>query len=105
MSVNDLLGRRGAGGDLKSGIDWLLEFKNHYSHIIWLHPQMRPNGHSYWTQSFDLIAQQFPMYQITLEELTLGNQETSCSKIKVANVSFCASPNSDIWFPAGISRI
>ena len=72
MSVNDLLGRRGAGGDLKSGIDWLLEFKNHYSHIIWLHPQMRPNGHSYWTQSFDLIAQQFPMYQITLEELTLG---------------------------------
>ena len=74
MSVNDLMGRRGAGRDLKSGMDWLREFKNHYSHIIWMHPQTCPSGHSYWTQSFDLIAQLFQMYQITLDGLSQGIQ-------------------------------
>ena len=74
MSVNDLMGRRGAGRDLKSGMDWLREFKNHYSHIIWMHPQTRPSGHSYWTQSFDLIAQLFQLYQITLDGLSQGIQ-------------------------------
>ena len=74
MSVNDLLGKNGPGG-MKSGMEWLREFKSRYSHSIWLHPQARPSGRSYWTQSFDLIAQQFHMYQITLEGLSQGIRE------------------------------
>ena len=70
MSVRELMGS--SAKVEKSGMDWLIQFKDHYPHAIWLHPQERPAGSSYWTQSFELVAQQFEMYQITLDGLTEG---------------------------------
>lgn len=70
MSVPELMN---SGGRVKkSGMEWLIQFRNYYPHAIWLHPQERPSGGSYWTQSFELVAQQFEMYQITLDGLKDG---------------------------------
>ena len=70
MSVPELMN---SGGRVKkSGMEWLIQFRNYYPHAIWLHPQERPSGGSYWTQSFELVAQQFEMYQMTLDGLKDG---------------------------------
>lgn len=68
MSMRELVG----GWGRSPGMDWLLRLKDKYDHIIWLHPQQAPVGHSYWTQSFRLIESQFSMYQLTLDGLTRG---------------------------------
>ena len=58
--------------DAKSPMGWLKEFKKQYPHIIWLHPQARPTGGSYWTQTFELLEEQFDMYRLSLDSLTQG---------------------------------
>lgn len=71
MSMRELLGNRSESSS-KSGMDWLLQFKRKFPHIIWLHPQPRAQGKSYWTKSFDLIAEQFDMYPLTVSGLKEG---------------------------------
>lgn len=62
----------GKGATGGSGLEWLLKFKAHYPHIIWLHPQPRPEKHSYWTQTFDILDQHLDMYQMSLDGLSQG---------------------------------
>lgn len=61
-----------ASSSKDSGLKWFLKFRNRYSHIIWLHPQPRPEERSYWTRTFELLEQQFDMYQMSLDGLTQG---------------------------------
>ena len=55
-----------------SGLDHFLKFRKRYSHLIWLHPQPRPQHSSYWTRTFELLDKQFDMYQLSLDGLSQG---------------------------------
>ena len=72
MSMLELTGGGGMSPSKKSGLEWLQLFQKQYPHAIWLHPQERPQGSSYWNQSFNTIARLFPMYQVTVDGLTRG---------------------------------
>lgn len=75
MSVDELLGDgrwRRTQIPEHSGLAAFLRFKRHYPHLIWLHPQPRPRESGYWTQSFEVLAQHFDMYQLSLDGLNSG---------------------------------
>lgn len=57
----------------RSGIDWLLELRQHFPDSIWLNPDLSPWGSS--TQ--DTIARIFPMFPLTLQGLEEALQELS----------------------------
>ena len=82
MSVDALLAKHDwyASGKKESGMDRLLRLKSRYPHIIWLHPQPRPQTGSYWSRSFDLISRQFDMYQLTLDGLAQGMKKLLVNK-------------------------
>ena len=56
----------------KSGMDWLLRFKNKYKNVIWLNPSQPPRWSGYWGQTYDEIARVFPMFELTVEGLEEG---------------------------------
>ena len=54
----------------KSGMDWLLELKRQFKHIVWLTPdEMRYRPGSWYRASYDMIAKEFDMYVMTIEQL------------------------------------
>ncbi len=52
----------------KSGMDWLLTIREHFSHVVWLNPG---TGDSYWgiSQTYDAIRHEFDMYTLTVKNL------------------------------------
>ncbi len=56
----------------QTGLAWLLRFRDKYPHIIWLNPSDRPTWGEYWTQTYDIIADTFPMFPLTVEGLEEG---------------------------------
>ena len=52
----------------KSGLDWLLTIRDHFSHVVWLNPG---TGDSYWgvCQTYDAIRHEFDMYTLTVKNL------------------------------------
>ena len=56
----------------QSGLDWLNCFRERYSHVIWLNPSPRPDWGEYWSQTYDVIADIFPMFPLTVEGLEEG---------------------------------
>ncbi len=40
--------------------------------LIWLNPSQRPDWGEYWTQTYDAIAEVFPMFPLTVEGLEDG---------------------------------
>ena len=64
-------GGRGSDGP-QTGMDWLNLFRNKYPHTVWLNPSERPSWGAYWTQTYDTIANVFPMFPLTVEGLEEG---------------------------------
>ena len=64
-------GRAGGEGP-QCGMDWLKLFRSRYPHTIWLNPSERPMLGAYWSQTYDAIANVFPMFPLTVEGLEEG---------------------------------
>ena len=56
----------------KCGLDYLRLFRRRYRNTIWLNPSERPVWGQYWTQTYDQIAREFPMFPLTVEGLEEG---------------------------------
>ena len=56
----------------KCGLDWLRLIRERYKSSIWLNPSSRPDWGQYWSQTYDTIAQVFPMFPLTVEGLEEG---------------------------------
>ena len=65
-------GRSGREDGPQCGMDWLRLFRGRYQHAIWLNPSERPNWGAYWSQTYDTIAREFPMFPLTVEGLEEG---------------------------------
>ena len=62
-----------AGGEgPQCGMDWLKLFRARYPHVVWLNPSERPQWGAYWSQTYDAIANVFPMFPLTVEGLEEG---------------------------------
>ena len=68
--VSGYYGQRGDGPSC--GLDWLKLFRQRYPNVIWLNPSERPMWGQYWTQTYDTIADLFPMFPLTVEGLEDG---------------------------------
>ena len=55
--------------DRTPGIEWLKRFKEKYSHIVWLNPSERPYWGGWWAKTYDILANEFDMYRLTLDDL------------------------------------
>ena len=53
----------------RSGMEWLLRFRDRYPHAVWLNPSQRPYWGQYWCETYDAIARVFPMFPLTVEGL------------------------------------
>ena len=65
----------GAGertGGPQCGLDWLRLLKDRFRHTIWLNPSSRPEWGDYWSQTYDVIAKEFPMFPLTVDGLETG---------------------------------
>lgn len=52
------------------GILWLKRFTDRYRYHVWINPEARPSGGTFWTASYDAISDLFHgMYPLTLEGL------------------------------------
>ena len=65
-------GRGSQAGGPQCGIDWLRLLKGRFRHAVWLNPSLRPDWGEYWSQTYDVIAREFPMYLLTVEGLEDG---------------------------------
>ena len=50
-------------------MDWLRLLKGRFGHAVWLNPSERPGWGQYWSQTYDTIAQEFPMFPLTVDGL------------------------------------
>ena len=55
--------------DRTPGIEWLKRFKEKYPHIVWLNPSERPYWGGWWAKTYDILAKEFDMYRLTLDDL------------------------------------
>lgn len=54
----------------RSGMEWLKLVKEHFSHIVWLTPdEMRYRKGSWYRASYDMIAEEFDMFVMTIDQL------------------------------------
>lgn len=54
----------------KSGMEWLLEIKRKFKHLVWITPdEMRYRKGSWYRASYDMISEEFDMYVMTIEQL------------------------------------
>lgn len=58
-----------AGGARRSGLDWLTQFQRTYPHVVWLNPSKRPFFGGNRAYTYDVIANMFPMFPLTVEGL------------------------------------
>lgn len=56
----------------QSGLEWLKLFREQYRNVIWLNPGDRPDWGEEWSHSYDVIADLFPMYPLTVSGLEDG---------------------------------
>lgn len=54
------------------GMVWLKRFLEKYPHTIWLNPSRPPMYSGYWGRTYHMIADQFDMYPLTVEDLKRG---------------------------------
>ena len=55
--------------DEKPGIEWFQKLKDKYPHIVWLNPAKRPQWSGYWSHTYDILAELFPMYYLSVDGL------------------------------------
>ncbi len=65
-------GRGERAGGPHCGMDWLRLLKGRFRHTVWLNPSHRPDWGAYWSQTYDTIAQEFPMFPLTVDGLEEG---------------------------------
>lgn len=65
-------GRSGEPDGPQCGLDWLQRIRERYKSSIWLNPSSRPDWGQYWSQTYDTIANVFPMFPLTVEGLEEG---------------------------------
>lgn len=51
------------------GMHFLQRLKEHYPYIVWLNPEKTPSYSDYWTQTHFRLAQEFRMYELTVDGL------------------------------------
>ncbi len=56
----------------QSGLDWLKLLRSRYRNSIWLNPSGRPGWGDYWSDTYDAIAEVFPMFPLTVDGLEEG---------------------------------
>lgn len=61
--------------ELPSGIEYLNALKSHFTHVIWLNPEKTPSINDYWTRTHYFLAQEFKMYQLTVDGLESGMKQ------------------------------
>ncbi|MBQ3404108.1 MAG: VWA containing CoxE family protein, partial [Oscillospiraceae bacterium] len=54
-----------------SGMEYFRMFKKKFPHIVWLNPAERQGWFrsGYWGRTYDIIANEFDMYTLTVENL------------------------------------
>ncbi len=57
------------------GIEWFQRFKQKYPHIIWLNPAKRPQWSSYWSHTYDVLADLFAGVSPFCRWLTGGSEK------------------------------
>ena len=65
-------GRSEERDEPQCGLDWLVRIRQRYPNSIWLNPSSRPDWGRYWTETYDTIAEVFPMFPLTVEGLEEG---------------------------------
>lgn len=55
--------------DSTPGIEWFERFKQKYPYIVWLNPAKRPQWSKYWSYTYDILADVFAMYPLSVEGL------------------------------------
>ena len=53
-------------------MDWLRLLKGRFKHSIWLNPSRRPQWGVYWSETYDRIAREFPMFPLTVDGIEEG---------------------------------
>ena len=56
----------------RCGMDWLRQLRGRFRHTVWLNPSRRPDWGAYWSQTYDEIAREFPMFPLTVDGLEEG---------------------------------
>lgn len=59
-------------GEPNSGLDCLHRLRDRYRRAVWLNPGDRPEWGGEWTESYDAIAELFPMFPLTVEGIEAG---------------------------------
>lgn len=76
MAPYELMGGyygRSEGADSpKCGMDWLRLLRGRFRNTVWLNPSSRPDWGEYWSQTYDVIAKEFPMFPLTVDGLEEG---------------------------------
>lgn len=76
MAPYELMGGYYGRGDRadgpQCGMDWLRALKGRFRHTVWLNPSPRPDWGPYWSQTYDAIAKEFPMFPLTVDGLEEG---------------------------------
>lgn len=62
-------GRPEQGQGPQCGMDWLRAIRNRYPNAVWLNPSQRPQWGEYWSQTYDAIARELPMFPLTVDGL------------------------------------
>lgn len=56
-----------------SGMQWLRRLRAHFKHLVWITPdEMRYRKGSWYRASYDMIAEEFDMYVMTIDQLELA---------------------------------
>ena len=66
--------------DKTPGIEWLRRFKEKYPHIVWLNPSERPYWGGWWAKTYDILAKEFDMYRLTLDDLNVALKKLMVSR-------------------------
>ena len=60
------------GSRIPSSPRWARHRSIHFRHTVWLNPSRRPDWGAYWSQTYDEIAREFPMFPLTVDGLEEG---------------------------------
>jgi uncharacterized protein with von Willebrand factor type A (vWA) domain len=72
MSPYELLQKRYdwfSRSEQESGMYYLQRLKAHFPYIVWLNPEKTPEYSDYWTQTHFRLAQEFKMFELTVDGL------------------------------------
>ncbi len=84
MSPYELLQKRYdwfSRNEQEPGIYFLRRLKDHFPYIVWLNPEKTPEYSDYWTQTHYLLAQEFKMFELTVDGLESSMKALMAKKL------------------------